>query len=331
MSKFMNKVDDYDNEVARGFIKAYGKDLVFVNDDLSSIILKDLPIQKKVACVGICDGGHMPAFAGYVSKGMLDGCCVGKTFKSPSCKNIYDTVKRVDMGKGILLFPLIWNIDIKNEVDNAVSQLAKENIDVTIVEIRDDCMQPKNNPALRLTSSGIYLACRIASKAALEGKSKDYILKLMDQVNKNMRTAANVGGSFYLPNSNIPYMKIESGKMQVGVGLHGEEGFEMIDFPSAYLTAEHLFRHRINKELNIQPGDDFILLINDLGSSTIDEMLIIYQEEVHQFELKGANVIKSFIGRYITTLEMDGVSITALRVDEKTKKYFLDDDDLKTH
>ena len=331
MNKFMNKAEDYDNEVAKGFIKAYGEKLVFPNGDLSCVVLKEKLKCDQVVCIGVCDGGHMPAFAGYVAKGMLSACSIGKTFRAPSANDICQTVRLAEMGKGVILLPLIWNEELSKEVQIAVETLRKDNIDVSVSEIRDDCMQPKNDVSNRLTSAGIFFACIIAFKAASAGKSKEEIMQLLKKVNDNMRTAANVGGSFCLPTTNEPYMNIEKGKMQVGVGLHGEAGFEIIDFPVAYMTAEHLFRHRINKELNIQPGEDIALLINDLGSATIDEMLIIYQEEAHQFELKGANIVRSFIGRYVTTLDMDGLSITALRLDEQMKKYILEANDISTH
>lgn len=331
MNKFMNKAEDYDKEVAQGFIKAYGEKLIFPNGDLSCVVLKEKPLNSQVVCVGICDGGHMPAFAGYVASGILFACSVGKTFHSPRAIDIFQTVRLAEMGKGVILIPLIWNEELNKEVQIAVELLKKEGIDVSATEIRDDCMQPKNDSSKRLTGAGIFFACSIASKAASEGKSKEEIMQLLKKVNDNMRTAANVGGSFYLPTTNEPFMNIEKGKMQVGVGLHGEQGFEMIDFPPAYMSAEHLFRHRINKELNIQPKEDIALLINDLGSTTIDELLIIYQEETRQFELNGANIVRSFIGRYVTTLDMDGISITALKLDEQMKKYIIETDDILTH
>jgi len=331
MNKIMNKPEDYEREVASGFIRAYGEHLLFPNGDLSSVILRKSPETAQTVCVGICDGGHMPVFAGYVKPKMLNACCIGPIFKSPKVTDIIQTVKKVDMGKGVILIPMIFNEEINQTVNTALELLKKDGMNVDVAEIRDDCMQPKNDESIRLTSAGVFLACVIAGGACWDKKEKDDVLSLLKRVNQNMRSAANVGGSFYLPNSNQPFMKIDDGKMQIGVGLHGEEGFEMVDFPSAYLTAEHLFRHRINKELNIQPNEEVVLLINDLGSATIDEMLIVYQEEANQFELKGAKIIRSYIGRYVTTLDMDGVCITALRVDETMKKYIVTSEDICTH
>ena len=118
-------------------------------------------------------------------------------------------------------------------------------------------------------------------------------------------------------------MKIDEGKMQVGVGMHGEPGFEMVDYPTGYEIAEHLFRHRLNAELQVKAGDEVAIMINDTGSATIDELLIIYQEEARQFEAKGATVVRSYIGRFLTTLDMDGISISAIKLDEEMKGYLL--------
>lgn len=327
MKKIMNNSDNYDSDVVAGFIRMYENNLVFPNGDLSSILLKDKPEKNQCVCIGICDGGHMPAFAGYIKKGILNGASIGKVFKAPNAEDIYKTAKLANMGDGVLLIPMQWNQSLKSEVDKAVNRLKKQNIDARVIEIRDDCMQPKNDISIRISGAGIFLACKIAGAAAMSGMNIDEIEKLLIKVNKNMRTAMNITSSFSLPKDSNPYISFDDNMMQVGVGLHGEEGFETIEMPKAYTVAEHLFRHRINKELNVQAGEEIVLLINDPGSSTLDELLIIYQEEVKQFELKGATIVKSYVGRYVTTLDMDGVSITALRVDEQMKQYLLATED----
>ncbi|MBQ1877528.1 MAG: dihydroxyacetone kinase subunit DhaK, partial [Erysipelotrichaceae bacterium] len=277
--------------------------------------------------VGVCDGGHMPAFAGYVGKGMLHGASVGKTLKSPSEDDIYDVIVGTEKGKGCIVIPLIWNDELRNNVENAVGKARENNIDVRIAEIRDDCMQPRNDASVRKTHAGVFFACKIAGSAAEDGRSIDEIMNLLKRVNDNVRTAADIGHSFYLPGQKTPYLQIDEDMMQVGVGLHGEPGFEMVEFPTAYLIAEHLFRHRLNKELKVQPGEEIALMVNDMGSTTLEECLIVFQEEARQFEMKGATIVKSYVGRYMTTLDLDGVAISALRLDEETKKYLLAESD----
>ena len=323
----MNDPSDYDAEVARGFIKLHSDSLIFPKNDLRQVIRKEVPEVPQTALIGVCDGGHMPAFAGYVGKGMLHGAATGKTFEAAKAEDIFEVIKQADMGKGCILIPLIWNEEASEELKKAVFKAEKENIKVSIAEIRDDCMQPKENKETRLSSAGVFFACKTAGAAAEEGKDLEQILTLLKKVNENMRSAANCGTSFSLPGSKTPFMQIDDGMMQVGIGIHGEPGFEMVSFPSAYEIAEHLFRHRLNKELNFQPNEKAAVLINDLGSTTLDELMIIYGIEAQQFENKGTEIIKAFLGRYLTILDADGVSITALRLDDELEKYLLNDSD----
>ncbi len=323
MNKIMNDPVNYDKEVADGFIKAFGSDLLFPKGDLSAVIRKVKPETAEVAVIGVCDGGHMPVFAGYVGKGMLHGASVGRTFEVPESEDILSVIVNCQMGKGAVIIPLIWNEKMSDAIRSAAASAERKGIKVAIAEIRDDCLQPRNDPELRKSSAGIFFACKIAGAAAEEKKDIDEITAILERVNDNTRTASDVGTSFCLPDSREPFMQIDEGKMQVGVGLHGEPGFEMVDYPRGYEIAEHLFRHRLNAELNIRPKDPVAIMINDTGSCTLDELLIIYQEEARQFEAKGAEIIRPFIGRFVTTLDMDGVSISAIRLDSEMKNCLL--------
>ena len=324
MNKIMNEPVNYDREVADGFIRAFGSQLLFPNGDLSVVIRKQKPETAEVAVIGVCDGGHMPAFAGYVGRGMLHGASVGRTFEVPDSEDILSVIENCNMGKGTVIIPLIWNDKLDDAVKAAAESAERRGIKVAVAEIRDDCLQPRNDPKQRKSSAGVFFGCKIAGAAAEEKKSIDEITDILQRVSENTRTASDVGTSFCLPDSKDPFMQVDEGKMQVGVGLHGEPGFEMVDYPRGYEIAEHLFRHRLNAELNVKPEESVAIMINDTGSCTLDELLIIFQEEARQFEAKGAAIIQPFIGRFVTTLDMDGVSISAIRLDEEMKKYLLE-------
>lgn len=323
MNKIMNDPANYDRELAAGFIKAFDGSILFPHGDLSVAVRKKMPENGEVAIVGVCDGGHMPAFAGYIGEGLLHGASIGETFKVPSADDIFEVIHRCNMGKGVIIIPLIWNKDLDGVICRAREMAEAGGIRTRTGDIRDDCLQPRNTPELRKGSAGVFFALKIASAAAADGRSLEEITDLISRVNNNTRTATDVGGSFCLPGSNKPFMQIDEGKMQVGVGMHGEPGFEMVDFPTGYEIAEHLFRHRLNAELQVRAGEEVAIMINDAGSATIDELLIIYQEEARQFEAKGVTVVKPYIGRYVTTLDMDGVSISAIRLNEEMKGYLL--------
>lgn len=321
MNKIMNDPVNYDREVADGFIKAYGSQLLFPKDDLSVVARKGLKNRNEVAIIGVCDGGHMPLFAGYVGRGMLHGASVGKTFSIPAADDILAVIELCEMGMGTIILPFVWNERLNKEIEKAVSEAGKKNINVQIAQIRDDCLQPRNYPDQRMSSAGIFYGCKIAGAAAEAGKDIDEIINILTRVNNNTRTATDVGTSFCLPYSKEPFMQINDGMMQVGVGMHGEPGFEMVEYPTGYEIAEHLFRHRLNAELQFRKGEEVAVMINDTGSATIDELLIVYQEEARQFEQKGVHIVKSFIGRFVTALDMDGVSISVIKLDEELKKY----------
>lgn len=319
MNKYMNEKETYFKEVSEGFLKSH-QDVLSLTGDLKQIVRRRSPEKKEVAVIGLGDGGHLPCFAGYVQEGMLHGSVSGEVFQAPSHSDILEVIRHTEMGKGCILIPLLWNEETEQELNIALEEAKKLGIDVSAAYIRDDCMQPRNDPEKRSGHAGVYYACKIAGSAAAEGKSKEEILDILRRVNENIRTAGNYDTFFRLPQEEKAFREIPEDMTQVGVGLHGEEGFETVPFPSAYLVSEHLFRHRLNKELQMKEGEEVALMVNDLGSCSLDERYILAKEICTQFENKGVIVSDLKIGRYVTTLDSDAMSLTALRLDEELKR-----------
>lgn len=324
MNKIMNLPEDYERNVLDGFLSFHRKEIMSLREDRWNLVRKSHEAERRTAVIAVADGGHLPFPACYIGAGMLDGAVIGDVFRAPRSEDILQVIRAIDRGLGIVIIQMHWQKELSFETALAATAAEKEGIHVCTAVINDDCMPyPRDDIAGRPSLSGLVFAAKIAAAAAMDGYSVDRIAGLLERVKQNLRSAAVAAGSFCLPGSNAPFMRIDPNMMQIGIGLHGEDGFEMIDFPPADTIAEHLFRHRFLKELDLKEGDRVALMVNNLGCAAPDELYMIFREEMNQFEKRGIIVIHPLLGNYISTLDLDGISLSVLQMDEEMQRLYL--------
>lgn len=318
MKKFVNDPEQAVDEMLEGYLAAHG-DRVRLLDESRVLAKRNAPIEGKVGLVTGGGSGHKPAFIGYIGEGLMDAVAVGDIFASPSAKQIYDAIKAVDGGKGVLCVLGNYSGDVMN-FDMAADMAADEGIEVQQVVGSDDVgSAPKDEREDRRGVAGEVVIWKMAGAKAAKGGDLDEVKEVAEKANFNSRSMGVAHSPCTVPTAGEPTFKLGEDEMEIGVGHHGEPGVEKTKMKSADETVDILMG-KILKDLPFQPGDQVLVLINGLGATPLLEQYII-ERRVNQI-LKEENIeaYKTIVGDYFTSLEMAGFSITLTKLDEELKE-----------
>lgn len=318
MKKIINNPDNFVVEMLEGILFAHSKDLKIANDDKRALVRYDAPIKGKVAIATGGGSGHLPVFLGYIGKGMIDGCAVGNVFASPSANTMLNVTKAIDGGQGVLYIYGNYGGDVMN-FDMAAEMSDFEDIKVETVLVADDVASaPKGSESKRRGVAGLFYAYKIAGAAASEGKSLDEVKSITEKALMGTRTMGMAISPCIIPSAGKPTFTIGEDEMEIGMGIHGEPGIKREKLKTADEITEELI-NRILEDLPYENGDEVSVLINGLGSTPKEELYIVYRKVHLMLEEKGIKIYKPYIGEYATSMEMGGMSITLMKLDEELK------------
>ncbi|MBN8201469.1 dihydroxyacetone kinase subunit DhaK [Bacillus sp. NTK034] len=317
MKKFINKPENVVTEMLEGLLAAH-PDLLKSVDNVKNLVRKDAPVQNKVGIVSGGGSGHLPLFLGYIGKGMLDGVAVGEIFASPSSKQILDVTKSVDSGKGVLYLYGNYGGDVMN-FDMAGEMAEMEGIrTATVIGTDDVASMPKGQESQRRGVAGLFYLYKIAAAKAEEGATLEEVAEIAKFANENVRTMGVALSPCTLPEVGKPTFTIEDGKMELGMGIHGEPGYYKGDIQTADEVAETL-AEKIYDDLSLEDGCEVSVLVNGLGATPLEELYIVFRKVKNIFEEKNIAINKVYIGEYATSLEMAGLSISVLKLNDELK------------
>lgn len=323
MKKIINNPEDYVPQMLEGIYAAHPDEMTYTADDMHCLVSKN----KKKGKVGIVTGGgsgHLPLFLGYVGKGMLDGCSVGDVFQSPSAEQMLEVTKYADTGAGVLYIYGNYNGDIFN-FDMAADMAGfEEDIRVESVIAGEDvasagpCAPGEKNT--RRGVAGIFFIYKCAGAAADAMLTLDEVKRIAQKTAENVRTMGAALTPCTVPRVGRPGFSIEEDEMEIGMGIHGETGIRRGKLETADEIAVELL-DKIVADLPYEAGDELAVLINGLGATTLDEQYIVTRKVDKYLKEKGMKVHRYYVGEYVTSLEMAGVSISLLKLDEELKTY----------
>jgi dihydroxyacetone kinase-like protein len=320
MQKLINNPKDIVNELIDGYVAA-NKDVVKRIQGYTITARKDIPVKDKVAIVTGGGSGHEPLFEEYVGKGMADAAAHGQIFASPSSAVILEAIKAADGGKGVLLVYCNYAGDVLN-FDMAQEMAVDEGFKVDQVRINDDVSSgPKDRREGRRGTTAAPFVLKIAGAASEAGLDFDSLKKVVQKAVDNSRSLGVSLSACTLPETGLATFSLEDGKMEFGMGLHGEAGIKKVDLLSADDTTVTIL-DLIIQDLPFKSGDKVAALINSYGSTTKMEMYIIARKLHSYLGQKHIAIHSTEIGEFCTSQEMAGVSITLLKLDEELKKYF---------
>ena len=301
------------DEMVDGIVLAHQDILKFANNK-RAVVRKDAPVKDKVGILIGGGSGHEPAFVGYVGKGIADGAAIGNVFASPSPDPIVDATKAISGGKGVVYMYGNYAGDIMN-FDMAAELCSAEDIPVKTVLVTDDIASaPIDNKKDRRGVAGDFYVFKIAGAAADKGMDIDEVCRLAEKANNNTLSMGVALAPCSLPHTLEPSFILEDNEMEIGLGIHGEAGVRKGDIKSADEITTELM-DIILKEIG--NASKVSVLVNGLGSTPLMELYIMYKKVNEILQSNKIEIHSSFVGEYVTSLEMNGASITLLKLDEE--------------
>ena len=314
MKKLINDPADVVKEALQGVALAYAG-RVRVMTDPNVVVRADAPVAGKVGLVSGGGSGHEPMHGGFVGPGMLDAACPGEVFTSPTPDQMQVATKAVDGGAGVVHIVKNYTGDIMN-FEMAADLAREEGIEVESVVIDDDvAVQDSLYTAGRRGVGTTVLAEKICGAAAEQRRSLAEVADLCRKVNANGRSMGMALTSCTVPAAGKPTFELGEMEMEIGIGIHGEPGRERKVVAPVHEVVEMLATPIVD-DLPFAAGDRVLAFVNGMGGTPLIELYIVYYE-LHKFlSGRGIEISRNLIGPYITSLEMQGCSITLLKLDD---------------
>lgn len=319
MKKIMNDPFAYVDEGVKGILAAHSDKLRLAEGDLRALIRHEAPIKGKVAIATGGGYGHLPVFLGYVGKGMVDGCAIGNIFSSPTSKQMLKVTKAIDGGVGVLYLYGRYQGDMMN-FDMALEDAEDLGIKVETVLVTDDIASaPPDEWQRRRGVAGLFFAYKIAGAKADKGADLDTLKATVEKAVKNIRSIGVALGPSVIPSIGKPTFTIDEDEMELGMGIHGEAGVERCKLESADKIASKLV-DRLIDDLPFLKGDEIAVLVNSLGATPLEELYILYRKINELLREKDISIYRPYIGRYACSMEMQGASLTFMKLDDELKE-----------
>ena len=318
MKKLINSPELVVEEMLEGIVMAH-PDYVRKLGNANVLVRTNSPIQGKVALVSGGGSGHEPAHAGYVGKGMLDGAVAGSVFTSPTPDQVYEAVKAVDGGSGVLLIVKNYTGDIMN-FDMAKEMAEMDGIQVESVVVNDDvAVENSLYTAGRRGIAGTIFVHKIAGAKAEIGASLEEVKIVAEKVIENVRSMGMALSPCIVPAAGKPNFTLDEDEVEIGMGIHGEPGTHRETLRPVDEIVNHMVL-RILADMPLDIGAEVAVMVNGLASTPLMELYIINRKVHNMLEEKGVKVYKTFVGEFMTSLEMAGYSITLLKLDDELKE-----------
>ncbi|MGR5143594.1 dihydroxyacetone kinase subunit DhaK [Photobacterium sp. DNB23_23_1] len=318
MQRFVNRPEQVVEDSIRGFVKA-NKDLISTTDNPRVVKCNDAPVMGKVGIVTGGGSGHEPAFVGYVGKNLVDAVAIGEIFSSPSAKHFADAMRTANGGAGVACLYGNYAGDNMN-VKMAIKMLRREGVEVKTVVANDDVASaPKEEKEKRRGVAGEILMWKVAGAAASKGYDLDQVIHVAQKAIDNTLSIGIGLTSCTIPDVGHPNFTIEPGKMEIGIGHHGEPGVSVEAISTADVATRKMLDTILNDEL-FSSSDDIVVLLSGLGATPINELYIIYDSLSTMLNEHKINIEQNFIGNLFTSLDMMGVTLTMMKLDDELKE-----------
>ncbi|MCU1560697.1 dihydroxyacetone kinase subunit DhaK [Mycetocola sp.] len=314
MKKLINDPKDVVTESVEGFVSAHA-DIVRASTDPLFVVRADAPSAK----VGIISGGgsgHEPLHGGFVGFGMLDAAVPGAVFTSPTPDPIVAATAAVNGGRGVLHIVKNYTGDVLN-FETAAELAAADGIEVRSIIVNDDvAVQDSLYTAGRRGVAGTVLVEKIAGAAAQRGDSLGQVAAVAEKVIGQVRSMGVALTPCVVPHAGEPSFALDDDEIEIGIGIHGEPGREKIKLEPADAIVDRLLGPILD-DIPFESGDEALLLVNGMGGTPQIELYIVYRRAAQVLAERGIEITRSLVGNVTTSLEMQGMSLSVLKLDDE--------------
>lgn len=314
MKKFLNNRNAYVDEMLDGICEAHPDFYIRLGDSGRVLARKDSPVKGKVGIVTGGGSGHLPVFLGYVGRGLLDACAVGNVFAGPRVDDCLAAMNAANGGAGVLQLYGNYGGD-KMNFDMAKEFAGSDGIEVSSVRVSDDVASaPPETREKRRGVAGLIYAYKIAGAKAEQRASLAEVTAVAEKVVKVCRSIGVALSPCVVPEVGVAPFEVAEGTIEFGMGIHGEPGIWKGAMKSADDVAAEML-DRLLAEISTSRGDRVSLIVNSLGATPLEELYILYRKIARMLRDKGVHPVMPLIGRFATSMEMTGASLTVLPLD----------------
>jgi dihydroxyacetone kinase-like protein len=316
VKKIINAVDKVEDQMIQGMVKAYPQYVKKL--DCGNVVVRADKKEGKVALISGGGSGHEPAHGGFVGKGMLDAAVAGPVFTSPTPDQIYEGIKAIATDKGVLMVVKNYTGDVMN-FEMAAEMAEMDGITVKHVVTNDDvAVEDSTWTTGRRGVAGTIFVHKIAGAKAEAGADLDDVQAVAQKVIDNVRTMGMAIKPCIVPAVGTPGFELGEDEMEIGIGIHGEPGTHREALRPADEIVDMLLE-KILADIDYN-GSEVAVMINGCGSTPLMELFIVNNRVADVLADKGIKVYKTFVGEYMTSIEMEGFSISLLRLDDEMKE-----------
>lgn len=320
MKKIINQPEQVVEEMLQGMVAAHPNYLRKLPG--FNVLVRANKPQAKVGLVSGGGSGHEPSHGGFVGQGMLDGAVAGAVFTSPTPDQVFEAIKAVNTGKGVLLVIKNYTGDVMN-FEMAAEMAAAEGIQIEKVVVNDD-VAVKNSTWTtgRRGIAGTLFIHKIAGAKAEAGGSLSEVKQIAEKVIANVRSMGMAIAPCMVPAAGKPSFTLAENEMEIGMGIHGEPGTHRETIRPADQIVTQLF-DKILADIPFPGGTEVAVMVNGLGGTPLMELYVANNKVAQILKDRNLKVVKTYVGNYMTSLEMAGFSITLLKLDAELKKLLL--------
>ncbi len=321
MTFVYNDPAEFKNDVLRGFAAAYRSHVDRV-EGASGFVRAGGPLDGKVSLVIGGGSGHYPSYNGVVGTGFADGAVLGDLFASPSAEQVYRICRAANGGAGVILGFGNYAGDRLN-FRVAADRLIAEGIDARIVYVTDDIASAE--PAehgKRRGIAGTFTVYKIAGAAAEEGAELDEVERIMAAANQATYSFGVAFDGCTMPGAAQPLFTVESGKMDFGLGIHGEPGISS----APWISARELAAKLVDTVLAERPPEASgraAVLVNGLGATKYEELFALFGDVADLLDKADVELVGPEVGELVTSLDMAGCSLSVTWLDEELERLWL--------
>jgi dihydroxyacetone kinase-like protein len=317
--KIINNPNNVVAELIEGLVIAYhGR--VKKLEGVNALVKNRMPAQKVGLLIG-GGSGHEPLFHGFIGENMGDGAACGNIFAAPTPDVILAATKALDQGRGVLYLYGNYAGDNMN-FDMAAELAGDEGIDTRTIRIWDDVASaPPERIEDRRGIAGDLFVIKIAGAVSANVKDLDEVFRVTEKARDNTRSMGVAVAAGSIPQTGEPTFELAQDEIEIGMGLHGEPGVSREKLLPADELVEMMMERIIN-DLPFRTRDEVCLLINNLGSTTMMELLIVNRKMRRILDDACIIVYDTVVGSFCTSQEMAGFSITMMKLDDELRKYY---------